>query len=206
MSITKSPWFQIWVKPKETIRSILTTDGKKCFLFLCAIYGFPVALNSVQNFGFSATVPLWAILVGCLIVCTFVGLAAIYIVAWFLHICGRWIGGKGSCAEIRMAVAWSNVPNLVTLGIWCILFGMFGGQVLDRGFAESQVVGYQAGILFLLMLAEFVISIWGFVILLNTLAEVQQFSLWRAFFNLVIPFAGVVAFMWLLGAFLYGIG
>ena len=105
---------------------------------------------------------------------------------------------------LRAAVAWSNVPSIVTLGMWALLLAVFGSQVFDKEFVQTQFIGYQAGILFLVMLVEMVVSIWGFVILLNTLAEIQKFSIWRALLNVVIPFVGVIALIWFLGWAIYG--
>ncbi len=202
----KSPWVAIWFKPKETIRSIVDENPKRAFVLLSAIYGLPLAFNLIQNFAFSSTLPLWAILVGSLVICPFLGMLGISISTWLLHTTGKWIGGRGSFLNIRAAVAWSNVPTIVTIAMWVLLLGMFGSRALDRDFSQTQFVGIQAGLLFLVMLVELVISVWGFVILLTALAEVQGFSLWRAIFNVIIPFVSIVALVWLIGWALYGIG
>jgi hypothetical protein len=200
----RSPWVKIWFEPRETIRKIVNTDVKQCFLILAAIYGLPLAFNLVQSFAISTLVPVWAILLGSLILCTFVGMIGIYVTSWLLEFTGKWIGGKASFLEIRAAFAWSNVPTLVSILMWVLLLGMFGGQVFDRDFAQMQFVGYEAGVLFLVMLVEMVISVWGFIILLNTLAEVQKFSVWRALLNVLIPFVGVLIIIWFIGWAVYG--
>ena len=200
----KSPWLTIWFEPKETIRQIVKTDLRQGFLILSAIYGLPLAFNLIQSFAFSTVVPLWAILIGSLVLCSFLGMIGIYVASWLLEFTGKWIGGKANFMEIRAAVAWSNVPTVVTILMWVLLLGVFGGQIFDREFAQTQFVGYQAGTLFIVMLIEMVISVWGFLILLNTLAEVQGFSVWRALLNVVIPFVGIVAIIWFLGWALYG--
>lgn len=195
-SVQKNPWLSIWTEPRKTIRSIVDTDPKFGYLLLCAVYGLPLAFNLVQNFALATVVPIWAILLGSLVVCTFLGMVGISISSWLLHIFGRMIGGKGNFQEIRAAVAWSNVPNFVTVFMWFVLLGVFGAQVFNKNFSEMQFVGYQAGILFLVMLLESIVSIWGFIILLSTLREVQGFSIWKAILNVVIPFVVVVAVIW----------
>lgn len=200
----RSPWVRIWFEPRETMRQIMNTGLKQGFLLLSAIYGLPLAFNLIQSFAFSTLVPLWAILVGSLVLCTFLGMLGIYVATWLLEFTGKWIGGKANFMEVRAAVTWSNVPTLVTILMWVLLLGVFGGQVFDREFAQTQFMGYQAGILFLVMLVEMVISVWGFIILLNTLAEVQGFSVWRALLNVLIPFVGVLIIIWFIGWALYG--
>ncbi len=193
----KSPWLSIWTEPRKTIRSIINTDPKRGYLLLCAIYGLPLAFNIVQSFALTSAIPLWAIVIGCLVVCTFLGMVGISISSWLVHFTGKWIGGKGNFLTIRTAVAWSNAPNIVSILMWVVLFGVFGARVLNKNFSEGQFVGYQAGTLFLVMLIESIVSIWGLVILLNGLKEVQGFSIWKALLNLVIPFVIVVAIIWI---------
>lgn len=194
-----NPWLNIWIKPKQTIREVVNSDERKGFVSLCVIYGIPLALNVIQNLFIADTVPVWALLIAALVLSPFLGMAGIYVLSWLLHVSGRWIGGGATRAQVRAAVAWSNVPNVVSIVVWGALLLMFRGLVFGREFSQMPLVGYQAGILFLLMLIEMVASVWGFVLLLNTLAEVQKFSLWRAFFNVVIPFAAVVALFWVAG-------
>src|SRR5579863_10245645 len=201
-----NPWLSIWTEPRKTIRSIVDTNSKLGFPFLSAVYGLPLAFNLIQSLGVSPAVPLWAALIGALLVCPFLGMIGISICAWFLQVTGRLIGGQGDFPKIRAAVAWSNVPNVVTILMWIVLLGIFGAQIFNKNFSEGHFIGYQAGILFLAMLIETIISVWGFIILLNALAEVQKFSMWRALANVVIPFVAVAAIIWILGWALWGTG
>lgn len=192
----RNPWLSIWTEPRKTIRSLIDTNPKRGYLLLCAVYGLPLAFNLVQSFGLTSIIPLWAIIIGSLVACTFLGMVGISISAWLVHFTGKWIGGKGSFQTVRAAIAWSNVPNIVSIIMWIILFGIFGAQILNKNFSEGKFVGYQAGTLFLVMLIESIVSIWGLIILLNGLKEVQGFSIWRALLNLAIPFALVVVIVW----------
>lgn len=196
-SVQGNPWLSIWTQPRKTIRSIVDSDPKRGFILLCAIYGLPLAFNLTQSFDFASVIPLWAILIGSLVACPFLGMIGITISSWLLHFFGRMIGGKGTFPMVRAAVAWSNVPNFVTVCMWGILLGIFGAAVFSKNFSEMQFVGYRAGILFLVMLIESIVSVWGFILLLSTLREVQSFSIWRAILNVVLPFAVVVAVIWL---------
>ena len=201
-----NPWLSIWTQPRQTVRSIVKTDPKYGFLLLSAIYGLPLALDLSQNFSLGSNVPLWAILIGSLIICTLLGMIGISISTWLLHVTGRWIGGKGSFQTIRTAVAWSNVPNIVTILTKIVLLLVFGGAIFYRQFAETSFIGFQAGIVFIVFLIQAVASIWGFVILLQGLGEVQGFSAWKALLNVLIPFVIVIGIIWLVGWALFGTG
>lgn len=204
--IEGNPWLSIWAHPRRTIRSIIDTDPRFRFVILSAIYGFPIALNLAQNFSLGARVPVWSILTGSLIVCTILGMIGISISAWLLHVAGRWIGGKGSYLTIRTAVAWSNVPNIVTIAMWGVLLGFFDGMLFNKQFSETHFMGYQAGVVFIVFLIQTIASIWGFIILLQGLGEAQGFSAWKALINVIIPFVIVVAIIWIAGWFIYGTG
>lgn len=197
-SVEGNPWLRIWVEPRETVRSIVNANPKYGFVILSAAYGFPIALNMAQSLSLASTIPIWAILLGVLIVCTFFGMIGIAISTWLLKLTGAWIGGKGSYQTVRTAVTWSNVPSIVTSLMWILLMVFFGSAVFHRDFADMSFVGYEAGIVFVVFLIQTVVSIWGFIILLKGLAEVQGFSTWKALFNIIIPFVIIVALVWLM--------
>lgn len=200
-----NPWMSIWVEPRATIRSIITTNPRYGFVLLSAAYGFPVALNFAQNLGLAASIPLWAIIIGALVLCTFLGMIGISVSAWLLKVAGRWIGGKGTFQTVRAAVAWSSVPSFVSSLMWLVLIAIFGSQVFSPQFPETNFFGYQAGVVFLVFLVQTVVSIWGFIILLKALGEVQGFSAWKALWNVVIPFAIIVGIIWLAAWLIGGI-
>lgn len=201
-----NPWLGIWVEPRKTIRAIIQSNPKFGFLLLSAVYGLPMAFNLAQSFNLAATVPLWAIVLGSLVICTFLGMIGISVSAWLLQFTGRWIGGKGDFQSVRAAVAWSNVPNFVTVLMWIALIGIFGGLAFSPEFTETHFIGFQAGAVFLIFLIQSVISVWGFIILLHTLGEVQGFSAWKALLNVIIPVVIIVGIWLLVGWALMGTG
>jgi len=203
-SLERNPWLSIWVQPRETIREIIETNPKYRLFVLCALYGFPMAMSFAQSFSLGSQFPAWSLIIAGLVICTFLGYIGISISTWLLHITGKWIKGSGTFQTIRTAVAWSNVPNAVTAITWFILLGVFGGRIFYRDFSELTFVGYEAGVVFLIFLVQSIVSIWGFIILLKTLGEVQGFSAWKALLNVAIPFVIVVALAWVLGWAIWG--
>lgn len=199
-----NPWISIWLEPKATIRAITNFDPKYRFILLSAIYGLPMVLNFAQNSSLIESLPLWAILIASLVLCPFIGALGITISSLLLSWTGKWIGGKGDFLRVRSAVAWSSVPNVGTVALWIVLVGVFGSQVFFSGFSDMPFVGYQAGVIFIVFLIESILSIWGFILLLNTLSEVQKFSVWKALLNVVIPVVLVIAAIWVVGWIISG--
>ena len=192
-----NPWFAIWWEPKRTVRTLVQTNAKLQLGWLCFLYGLPMALNFAQSYSLIEFLPLWAILFSSLIVAPFIGILGLSLSAWLLQWTGKLVGGKGEFQNIRCAVALSNVPNVFTILMWGVLIGCFGKEALYHDFMETPFVGYQAGILFLVFLMESIASIWGFVILLKGLSEVQNFSVWKALINVVIPIVGLFGLLWI---------
>ncbi len=199
-----NPWLEIWVRPKETIRKIITVDPKYKYWILCVLYGLPMGLNMAQSSSLAAHVPMWAVVIGALIVSGLLGWIGITVTTALLFWTGKWIGGTGRFDTVRTAVAWSNVPNIITTITWVALIAVFGTQLFCKDFAETPFFGYEAGTVFLVFLLQSIASIWGFIMLLNGLSEVQGFSLWRAVLNVIIPFLIVVAAIWLVGWVMWG--
>ena len=202
--ISGNPWLDIWLEPRATIRQIISFDPKYRFILLSWIYGLPMALNFAQSSSLIESLPLWAILIAALVISPFIGALGITVGALLLTWTGKWIGGKGAFNHVRAAVAWSNVPNVVTIALWVVLLAVFGNQVFSNGFSDAAFVGYQAGVIFIAFLVESIVTIWGFIILLHTLGEVQGFSAWKALLNVVIPLVIIVAAIWLVGWILWG--
>ena len=199
-----NPWLDIWLEPRATIRAIVNYNPKYRFILLSTIYGLPMALNFAQSSSLIESLPLWAILVAALVISPFIGALGSTVSSLLLTWTGKWIGGKSNYDRVRSAVAWSNVPNTVTLILWVVLMVVFGNQVFSRGFSDTAFMGYEAGVVFIVFLVESIVSIWGFIILLKTLGEVQGFSAWKALLNVVIPLVIVVAAIWLVGWIIWG--
>ena len=199
-----NPWLEMWTHPRETIRSIVKYDPKYRFFWLSALYGLPLMFNIAQSFSLAERFSLIGVLLIAVILSVFVGMIGISIGSLLVFWTGRWIGGKSSYDNIRAAVAWSNVTNIVNLCVWLILLGVFGNEVFLSGFAQKVFAGYQSVIIFLVFLAQAVVAVWSFVILINGISEVQGFSNWKALLNIIIPFVMVVIVLWVLGWLFYG--
>jgi hypothetical protein len=200
-----NPWMAIWLRPRETIRAIVNFNPKFRFILLAAIYGLPMTFNLAQNYSLAHSLPLWAIIVGGLVLCSFLGALAITIGSALLTWTGRWIGGKANFEKVRCAVAWSSgVPSIFVILTWATLMAVFGSQAFSREFAETTFVGYQAGVVFLVFLIESIIWVWSLVILFKAIGEVQEFSAWKALLSVVIAFAIVFILCWFLGWIFWG--
>lgn len=193
-----NPWTKIWVKPRETIKQIVSFDPKYAFLFLAGVYGFNMLLHMAQNISLGKDFSLIGILGGSVILSVFLGMLMISITSGLLLWTGKWIGGKGTYYPIRAAVAWSNVPIIVNVILWLVLIAYFKKEVFVDTFSETAFLGGEMILTASIFLIQTVLSIWSFVIMVNALAQVQGFSAWKALLNVLIPFFMVGIATWLI--------
>jgi hypothetical protein len=191
-----NPWTGMWVRPRETIRAIIETNPGYMYPLLCFIYGFPLALQLAQNFSLGNTYSTTAIVITSAILAIILGAVMISIAAALFTWTGKWIGGTGTYQQVRAAVAWSNMPNVVNIGLWMINIATFGVRLFRTNFIETQFVGNELTIIFMTVFVQLIIAVWAFIIALKALGEVQGFSAWKALLNIVIPvgiiFVGIV--------------
>ncbi len=99
---------------------------------------------------------------------------------------GRWIKGQGDFQKTRAAYAWSCVPLAVGDLFWLILLMVFGSSLFVNPSPEMELSMGQSSLILALLFGKMVFSVWSLVIYLNALAEVQQFSIFRAIGNVII--------------------
>jgi hypothetical protein len=198
-NLRDTPWLAIWTRPRETIRSIVATDPKSFFYLLALIYGFPTVLQLAQNGSLGETFPIWAIFTGGIAVAAVIGWIGLSILSGLLFWTGKWIGGKAPYLHVRAAMAWTSVPSIVSCAVWVILGLLFGQQLFMRQFPDTPIVGNVLLFFFFAFIAQFIAGIWGFIMGLKALGEVQGFSAWKALLNMAIPFFLVVMAFWVVG-------
>lgn len=182
----KSAWVTIWVHPRATIRRIVTENKKQSLWLLAAIYGFSALLGTFQSFSLGSVIGMIPIFVLAVILAPIWGYIAFAIWSWFVFWTGKWFKGLGDFQSVRAAYAWSSVPIAVSDLLWIVMLVMFGSTLFSMQpnapiFSQAQSI-----VLLVLLFGKVVFSIWSLVIYLNTLAEVQQFSILRAIGNVII--------------------
>lgn len=190
--LSVNPWTGIWVRPRETIRAILSYNKKYMLVLLYWLYGFPTTLQAVQNQSLGDQFSLLAILVVSALIAFLTGFLGVNISAWLFYKTGRWIGGVGSFHDLRAAVAWSSVPNVVAIAIWAVQIAMFGRQVFLSMFYTMPIVGPQLAVIYICSIVAIAVMIWGFIILLKSVGEAQQISAWKALLNVLLPIVIIV--------------
>ena len=181
-----NPWLSIWTQPRQTIRQIIHTNPSLQFFPLCIVYGFPILMHIARYFALSTAMPTWSILLLSIILSPIAGFIGISFWSILLMWTGRWVGGKSNYLHIRASVSWANVPNIVNGAIWLLLGLIVGSELFLPGITGGISMN-MAKFILILSIIQLIAMIWGLVILIITLAEVQRFSIWKAIANIIIP-------------------
>ena len=189
-----NPWISIWTEPRATIRYLVSTDPGRSVVALAVLGGIAQSLSQAIDQGLGEELSIPMILLFAAGFGSIAGLLALYLGSYLVQWTGRWIGGEGSLPKIRTALGWANVPMVVHLGFTFLLIPVLGQVLFLTEESKVQSLGAGGAMAFLLYgLAAMVLGIWSFVILLKGLGEVQGFSAWKAWGNLVLALLPFVA-------------
>lgn len=188
-----NPWLKIWTSPKETIQAIISRNPNYRFPAMCFIYGFVWCLSMAQTLMMGSYYNSIAIMILSALLAVPMGFILMSITTSFFWLAGKLFRGASHFYHIRAAVAWANVPNLITIATWLILVGVYGSDIFVSANPE-MTSGFNLADL--AMLIQVVAGIWGLVILIGGIAQVQHFSNWRSFGSLII-----VSCLWLVLTF-----
>jgi len=197
-TILDYPWIAIWMSPRETIKKIVSRDPTSQVIMLGALAGGLSLTNFFLAMALSPVAPAHSQLNAYLPIVTLaspflgaaIGVLTLYINAFLLDWSGRTLGGAGNAVTVRAAVAWSSVPIiclsavtlLLLLGTWNAL-----GLSMPDPNAAAEALAAAKNPFTVTRGIEAIISIWSFILMLNGVAEVHRFSLWRALGAAVLP-------------------
>ncbi|MDN3508767.1 MAG: YIP1 family protein [Candidatus Neptunochlamydia sp.] len=187
-----NPWLSIWVHPRKTIRALVEYNTNYRLVTFCVVYGFQYILQILQYLSLVEGTSLLFVILLALIFSIPMGYIVFNVLSAFYFWVGKLIKGKGSFKQIRAATYWSTVPMVVTCLVWIVLMVLHGNSFFVVGY-EAKLVGTAAAISIGLGIIQLVIAIWGLIILLHALGEVQGFSVWMTLLNLVL--AGLAIFI-----------
>ncbi len=172
-----APFFRIWIAPRDTIRQIVDTDPRRSVLALAALSG---ALSGLEGSWLSAMSgpqtmsALWPFLVALKVVLyAFWGIVGLYLAGWIITAACHLFAGVATVMQTRAAIAWASIPGIVAtgLGVIAILAGIVTPHSLAPGtFSFPPGLAVLSGAL----------GLWGLVVELKCVGEVNRFSAWRA--------------------------
>ncbi|MEN8661006.1 MAG: YIP1 family protein [Lentimonas sp.] len=156
---------KFWYRPGTVIRALLEAkQGQNlalaCFLLFGAMQALPFYLSE------DGVSPL------ILIFGAAVGLFGLYLFSWLLRNFGRWFGVQARLYEMRVALGWGLMP-------WTVLFAVLASMVRMQG---AEATASLAPILF-------VGFVYGYAVILLSIAAALRLSVLKAFLCLIVTCA-----------------
>ena len=192
-SMTLNPWRSIWLKPRATIRQIVTTNPEHHVVALAAAAGVVQTLLHAVNENYGDEFGLLPILLFALVLAPIFGVVMLYVVAVLLRWTGRWLGGVGTLRDLRAAIAWGSAPTVMG-GVGMLVALLVAGHDLfstvQPWLARNPVLMMIAGVG---LVVQGVTAMWSFFTGLKCVAEVQEFSAWKALGNYVLVIVIMIA-------------
>lgn len=202
-----NPWLSVWVRPRDTIRSILAQNANQSLWILAFIYGFTSLMNCFQSFPIALHLGIVPMLLISVVLAPFWGYLFFAILSAVVVWVGKLLKGQATFKTARAAYAWSSVPLAGNIPLWLLLV-FFYSNILFFGLQDQIIMPKAAMIFFFILIGKLIFAIWALVIYLQMLAEVQQFSILRAIFNLILASLVIgiaAALIWFAVVFIYAI-
>ncbi|PYO39889.1 MAG: hypothetical protein DMD33_19375 [Gemmatimonadetes bacterium] len=197
-----SPWRSIWRSPALTIRNALGSTSTPTLLFLGAVGGVAQAFAREATKNSGVRVPAWALVAGAILVGSTYGVLQLYLLSTLLYWTGRLTGAVAPLRSVQIVVGWSNAPFAANLVLWLVATPLVGRHlfVFDPTLIqfESPARSLLVGFAWLMTMCTFALSgAWSMLILVQGMAEVNGFSVWRALGILVLALLTVTSTVFL---------
>lgn len=208
---------RIGFQPRRTMRMILDSRGARgatlivvILVIVRTVMGVPVASYEIafDRLGVAGTI---GIALAVLIAITAVSIGFYFLFAWIVFFAGRWLSGTAGWSAVRTAIAWSFAPLywallyriptfLISPGTYQAIFANDNELIrIGEETVHVSAVSVPFSQVLLAGIAEFLIVIWLFVTASRALAEVEGYTPWEGFANLLLGFvlpavaAGIIA-------------
>ena len=193
-----NPWKNMWTKPKNTIRSIVNYNPNYRIWVLSFLYGFVTLISLAQKFSLGFSLNTYIIIAFSIIFAPIIGYVIFSFFAYVVFFTGKWLKGESKYIEVRSAIAWSNILMIVNVIFWLLLFIIFQGKLFQSFPISYQLTNNETVFLFVILFLQMVASIWTIVLYVNTLAEVQKFSLAKSILNILVATIILIALFFVL--------
>jgi hypothetical protein len=193
----KHPWFKIWINPRGTIREIIDYNPNYLVIPIALLSGLAQALDRSIGSSLGDDFDLRILIPVIIIIGPILGIIGLYVGGAILSWFGQRLGGQGSQEEVRTALAWSSMPQLLILILDIGLIALLGTEAftssthkMDARIEQSLIAAIFYSFIFIgILFITVVLAVWSIFLYIKCLAEAHQFSSWRSIATILIPSA-----------------
>jgi len=205
----KEIFTKIWMSPRQVFKFINENGYTKFTTILLILGGITSALNSASSRYMGDIMPLWSVLIVCLIGGGIFGWLYFYIYAVLLSWTGKWMKGVGTTKSLFRMISYALIPSLLVLFTFILRIVLIGNEEFQRNVDVFDSRYLITALFSFSLFVEIVTGIWTLVVLVIGISEVQKLSIGKSIVNLILPmvllimvFIPVAAIAYLLGDFM----
>lgn len=179
---------EVWINPRKVFRFLQAKDYNYYTAGLLVLLGIVNAFDRAQEKGMGENLDLIILLIYCVVLGGAFGWIGTYIYSYFVKIVGRWFEGKAETRELVRVFAYAAIPSITALLILIPEFLIYGESIFKNELGKGNMGTFSLVFYYFCIFAEMALGIWSILIMIVGVSEVQGFSKWKAFFNLILPF------------------
>jgi len=202
----KDIFTKIWMSPREVFKFINDTRYAKFTTLLLILGGITSALNNATSRNMGDLLPLWGVLMACVIGGAVFGWLYFYVYAALMSWTGKWLKGVGNTRSLFRMMSYALIPSLVVLLTFILRVVLFGNNEFQRNVDMFDNAFLTTSVYTVTAFIEIVIGVWTLVILVIGISEVQKLSIWKSILNLILPALLLIAVCIPIGAIAFILG
>lgn len=202
----KDIFTKIWISPRLVFKFINENNYTKFTTILLILGGITSALNRASAVNMGDIMPLWSVLIVCMLGGAVFGWLYFYIYAALLSWTGKWLKGIGNTKALFRMISYALIPSMVVLFTFILRIVLIGNEefqgnvdVLNNGFLTTTLFSFS-------LFVELVIGVWTLVILVIGISEVQKLSIGKSILNLILPMVLLIIVLIPVAAIAYLVG
>lgn len=189
MTARTTPWFSMWNQPRSTVRTLTHSRPTFGVYLLSSVYALQSLFFYANWWSLGLKFNHSAIITAAVLLSPIYAIVWLYFMGYVYYLTGLIFRGQAEAIYLRTALAWSKVPYTVNLLMWFVLIFSSPAYVFVQ---DSQ----GPSSIFVNLIA-LIVGVWSFVLLVQSVREVQQFSMVKAFLNVILAWfvSGIIYFL-----------
>ena len=183
---------KIWTRPRAVLKFINEFKYDKFLYPLLAVIGITNSLDRAVERGLGHTFGLPSILFICLFLGGLLGWISYYIGAALISWTGKALDGEANTWTIFRVTAYASIPAIIVLILYTIQIICWGHDVFKIN--SDYSIGFISHDVMFLVIAilELGLGIYGLVLTIIGISEVQKFGIGKAILNVLLVVALVM--------------
>lgn len=189
MTTRTTPWLSMWNQPRTTVRTLTHSRPTFGVYLLSTVYALQSLFFYANWWSLGLSFNYSPIITVSVIASPFFAVVWLYFMGYIYYLTGRIFRGNAEALYLRTCLAWSKIPYSVNLLMWFVLIFSNPNYVFIQ-----DSLGPSSLFVNLIVL---IVGIWSFVLLVQSVREVQQFSFLKALANVILAWlvSGIVYFL-----------